>query len=86
MNMFSRSSSRGRNGARSSSGEETIRPSGSLRGGSASHELVRLLFSADAMMPLDWGALRGDLLDYCRQDTWAMVRLLDRLRALAASA
>ncbi|MFQ6046922.1 MAG: hypothetical protein ACE5PT_11290 [Gemmatimonadales bacterium] len=26
---------------------------------------------------------RQDLLDYCKRDTWAMVKLLERLRELA---
>jgi len=28
---------------------------------------------------------RRDLLDYCERDTWAMVKLLERLRELVAS-
>jgi hypothetical protein len=30
--------------------------------------------------------VRQDLLDYCERDTWAMVKLLERLRELAGAA
>lgn len=48
----------------------------------ASVEIARLLFVAHKVKDRD--RTRRDLLAYCEQDTWAMVRLLDALRALAA--
>jgi hypothetical protein len=48
----------------------------------ASVEIARLLFVAHKVRDRD--QLRRDLLAYCERDTWAMVRLLDRLRDLAA--
>jgi hypothetical protein len=47
----------------------------------ASVEIARLLFVAHKVKDRD--QLRRDLLAYCERDTWAMVRLLERLRALA---
>lgn len=47
----------------------------------ASVEIARLLFVAHLVEDRD--QLRKDLLAYCERDTWAMVRLLDRLRELA---
>ncbi len=47
----------------------------------ASVEIARLLFVAHKVKDRD--QLRRDLLAYCERDTWAMVRLLDRLRELA---
>jgi hypothetical protein len=47
----------------------------------ASVEIARLLFVAHKVRDRD--QLRRDLLAYCERDTWAMVRLLDRLRELA---
>lgn len=52
-------------------------------GGTASLELERLLFSGDGLDPAVRERLRSDLLRYCHQDTWGLVRLLDRLRELA---
>ncbi|HEU5154892.1 MAG TPA: DUF2779 domain-containing protein, partial [Gemmatimonadales bacterium] len=48
----------------------------------ASVEIARLLFVAHLVKDRD--QLRRDLLAYCERDTWAMVRLLERLRELAA--
>jgi hypothetical protein len=48
----------------------------------ASVEIARLLFVAHKVRDRD--QLRRDLLAYCERDTWAMVRLLENLRAIAA--
>ena len=48
----------------------------------ASVEIARLLFVAHKVRDRD--QLRRDLLAYCERDTWAMVRLLERLREEAA--
>lgn len=48
----------------------------------ASVEIARLLFVAHKVRDRD--QLRRDLLAYCERDTWAMVRLLERLREVAA--
>jgi hypothetical protein len=53
-------------------------------GRTASTELVRLLFG-EPMDPQERSMIRESLLAYCEQDTWAMVRLLQRLRELAVS-
>jgi uncharacterized protein DUF2779 len=50
----------------------------------ASVEIARLLFVAHLVKDRD--QLRHDLLEYCERDTWAMVRLLERLRELAVAA
>lgn len=47
----------------------------------ASVEIARLLFVAHKVKDRD--QLRKDLLAYCERDTWAMVRLLERLREIA---
>ncbi len=47
----------------------------------ASVEIARLLFVAHLVEDRD--QLRRDLLAYCERDTWAMVRLVQRLRELA---
>jgi predicted RecB family nuclease len=49
----------------------------------ASVEIARLLFVAHLVEDRD--QLRRDLLAYCERDTWAMVRLVERLRELALS-
>lgn len=49
----------------------------------ASVEIARLLFVAGRVPPEEHDRVRKDLLDYCERDTWAMVRLLERLRELA---
>lgn len=50
----------------------------------ASVEIARLLFVAQKIPPQERERIRDDLLAYCKQDTWAMVKLLDRLRRLAS--
>jgi len=52
-------------------------------GATASLELERLLFPESALDADARLQLRRDLLDYCRQDTWGLVKLLERLRHLA---
>ena len=52
----------------------------------ASVEIARLLFVADKIPQHEKDRVRQDLLDYCERDTWAMVKLLERLRELAAGA
>jgi predicted RecB family nuclease len=52
----------------------------------ASVEIARLLFVAGQIPPEEHDRVRQDLLDYCERDTWAMVRVLERLRQLAVSA
>jgi CRISPR/Cas system-associated exonuclease Cas4 (RecB family) len=52
-------------------------------GQTASVEIARLLFVAQKIPPEERDRIRDDLLAYCKQDTWAMVMLLDRLRRLA---
>lgn len=47
----------------------------------ASVEIARLLFVAQLVEDRD--QLRRDLLAYCERDTWAMVRLVQRLREIA---
>ena len=54
-------------------------------GQTASLELVQLLFRRDEMGPETRGRLRRDLLRYCHQDTWGMVKLLERLGQLTES-
>jgi hypothetical protein len=51
----------------------------------ASVEIARLLFVAQRIPPEERERVRQDLLDYCERDTWAMVRLLARLRELAGA-
>ena len=52
-------------------------------GQTASVEIARLLFVAQKIPVAERQRVRNDLLAYCKQDTWAMVMLLDRLRRLA---
>jgi len=52
-------------------------------GQTASVEIARLLFVADRIPRDERERVRQDLLAYCKQDTWAMVKLLERLRRLA---
>jgi hypothetical protein len=55
-----------------------------IQGGSAaSTALEVLLLDADTLNPEGWQALRNNLLRYCERDTLAMVRLHERLCALA---
>lgn len=49
----------------------------------ASVEIARLLFVAHKIPVGERDRLRQDLLDYCERDTWATVRLMERLRELA---
>src|SRR5438309_2175808 len=49
----------------------------------ASVEIARLLFVADKIPRQERDRVRQDLLDYCERDTWAMVRLVERLRELS---
>jgi hypothetical protein len=51
-------------------------------GQTASVEIARLLFVAQRIPVAERERIRQDLLDYCKQDTWAMVRLLRRMREL----
>jgi len=51
----------------------------------ASVEIARLLFVADKIPQQERDRVRQDLLDYCQRDTWAMVKLVERLRELAKS-
>lgn len=55
-------------------------------GRTASRELARLIFAGTSMSDGERETLRKDLSDYCGLDTLAMVRLVDRLRALSGSA
>ncbi|MCC6317201.1 MAG: DUF2779 domain-containing protein [Gemmatimonadaceae bacterium] len=50
----------------------------------ASVEIARLLFVADRIPAAERDHVRHDLLEYCKRDTWAMVRLLEVLRGLAS--
>jgi len=49
----------------------------------ASVEIARLLFVAGKIPPKEHGRVRQDLLNYCERDTWAMVKVLEKLRELA---
>jgi hypothetical protein len=49
----------------------------------ASVRIARMLFAGEDLEPAERERMRGDLLEYCKLDTWAMVRLLQRLRELA---
>ena len=49
----------------------------------ANVEIARLLFVADTIPKHERDRVRQDLLDYCERDTWAMVKLVERLRDLA---
>lgn len=53
-------------------------------GGSATVELERLLLRGSETSDAERAALRSALLDYCRMDTLAMVKIVERLRALVA--
>ena len=54
-------------------------------GETASLELERLMFRESELTPEARAQLRSDLLRYCHQDTWGLVKLLERLRQLARS-
>ena len=49
----------------------------------ATNEIARLLFEGEAMGAGERAAVRRALLEYCALDTFAMVKLLERLRILA---
>ena len=49
----------------------------------ASVEIARLLFVAGKLSPEQHEKTRYDLLQYCKRDTWATVKLVERLRELA---
>jgi hypothetical protein len=59
---------------------------GIREGATASLELQQLLFHEASLVPQERAIIRQQLLDYCKADTWEMVRLLGALRALAAAA
>jgi predicted RecB family nuclease len=48
----------------------------------ASVEIARLLFVADKIPKPERDRVRQELLDYCQRDTWAMVKLVEKLRSL----
>jgi len=50
----------------------------------ASVEIARLLFVAGKIPKAEQTRVRQDLLNYCERDTWAMVKVLEKLRELAA--
>jgi hypothetical protein len=49
----------------------------------ASVEIARLLFVAGKIPKEEHDRVRQDLLNYCERDTWAMVKVLERLRELS---
>jgi len=51
----------------------------------ASVEIARLLFVAQKISTEERDRVRQDLLKYCERDTWAMVKVLERLRELAST-
>ncbi len=51
----------------------------------ASLELMRLLLRRDELRDAERTRLRRALLAYCERDSWAMVKLLERLRALVGA-
>jgi uncharacterized protein DUF2779 len=51
----------------------------------ASVEIARLLFVAGKIPKEEHDRVRQDLLNYCERDTWAMVKVLERLRELAST-
>jgi hypothetical protein len=50
----------------------------------ASVEIARLLFVSGRIPPAERDKTRRDLLDYCERDTFATVRLVERLMEIAA--
>ena len=56
-----------------------------VEGQEASVEIARLLFVAQKIPPAERDQLRTALLAYCERDTWAMVKLLERLREMVRS-
>ena len=55
-------------------------------GATATLELERLLFNGDRLQSEARERLRRDLLGYCHQDTWGLVKLLEHLRRLQSPA
>jgi len=51
----------------------------------ASVEIARLLFVAGKIVQEEQTRVRQDLLNYCERDTWAMVKVLEKLRELAST-
>ena len=51
----------------------------------ASVEIARLLFVAGKIPQEEHDRVRQDLLNYCERDTWAMVKVLEKLRELAVN-
>ena len=49
----------------------------------ASVEIARLLFVADKIPKHERDRVRQELLNYCERDTWAMVKLVEKLRSLS---
>ena len=50
----------------------------------ASVEIARLLFVAGKIPKEEHDRVRQDLLNYCERDTWAMVKVLEKLRELSS--
>lgn len=50
----------------------------------ASVEIARLLFVAGKIAKAEHDRVRQDLLNYCERDTWAMVKVLEKLRTVAS--
>jgi hypothetical protein len=48
-------------------------------------EIARLLFVAGKISQEEQDRVRQDLLNYCERDTWAMVKVLERLRELVVN-
>jgi len=55
-------------------------------GSEASAKLARLLFYVGELTAEERAQLKAELLEYCKQDTFAMVKLLERLVAIARRA
>jgi hypothetical protein len=55
-------------------------------GGDAMVDIARLLLEPESFAPGERERLRTALLAYCERDTWVMIKMLERLRELAAQA
>ncbi|MGH7730278.1 MAG: hypothetical protein ACRENJ_03410, partial [Candidatus Eiseniibacteriota bacterium] len=55
-------------------------------GATATLLLWRLVFETESLQPREKARLRRALLAYCERDSWATVKLLERLRELAGVA
>jgi hypothetical protein len=53
-------------------------------GKAASAEIARLLFVSGRIPPVERDRTRRDLLEYCKRDTFATVRLVERLAELSS--